>query len=422
MTFKFDPTKIKGPYQLLTIFIIAMESVLSLWITLSDNSEERIAIGAFMTIIAIAFLIVIVVIKRSDTSKEVILPGTDEKISPAQKEVTQDEIESPDPQQIADPYRRYVIDKPPENWIIKQMDFDDWKYETLGITDKKIKEKLNQTGLDEDIFILSSNKSYKLLPKPGMTKVNGRLFHSALELTLKVEVGIVSLSRFDPPYYVKKDFENNTLDAAGGFSAAGLSFLKNNLSGTIQKSNRRYRLFEFHQELENVLVNEQETQRVTSIIILMGIEGETRDHLLFIKYPLIEPSLQLEGEIKNLYDIVNSFQPLKSIDPKLEFDKIEQQVKKEYAETWEKYGKEHFENEITIFLLRLADQNLDSVENMSKTIKGLNNFKKFALGLKIDSDYNILWEVLDKAEKGNLEPLKIEIKNWIKEFKKQQKE
>jgi|CXWL01.1.fsa_nt_gi hypothetical protein len=422
MVLKFDPTTIKGPYPLLTIFLIAIEGILTLWLTLSNTSEERISVGIFMVVIFLAFLVVVVFIKRYDVSKYIAPTGSDEKISPAEDEVTQDEIESPEPQQIADPYRRYVINKPPENWTIKQINFNDWKYDSIGIRDPKIKEKLDKTELDEDLFVLSSDVFYKLIPKPGLTKINGRIYYTALELSLKIELGIISLPRFNPPFYTEHDFENNTLDAAGGLSAVGMMVLKNNKSGIIQKSNRRYRLYEFHQEVEHVLINDQEQQKVTIIIILMGIEGETRDHLLFMKYPFFDSDTQLHNEIKLLYDLVNSFQPLKTIDSKSELAATEKIISDQSAKTWKEFGKQQFEGEIAVVLLRLADKNLDDLDICSKLIKDLNNLKKLSISLNLDSEYSNLWNILNDAENGNIQQLKLEIKNWIKEFKEQQKE
>ena len=67
MNINVDPSKIKGPYQLLTVFLIAVESILGYWMIQSPNNE-RIIPGILVTIIFIAFLITTLKIKQSDST------------------------------------------------------------------------------------------------------------------------------------------------------------------------------------------------------------------------------------------------------------------------------------------------------------------------------------------------------------------
>ena len=54
-----DPSKIKGPYQLLAAFLIAADSIFSICIARSENYIERIVFGIFILISFLAFLYIV---------------------------------------------------------------------------------------------------------------------------------------------------------------------------------------------------------------------------------------------------------------------------------------------------------------------------------------------------------------------------
>lgn len=70
MNINVDPSKIKGPYQLLTVFLIAVESILGYWMIRipDDRSSERIVPGILVTIIFIIFLIITLKIRQTDSN------------------------------------------------------------------------------------------------------------------------------------------------------------------------------------------------------------------------------------------------------------------------------------------------------------------------------------------------------------------
>lgn len=62
MHLNIDPSKIKGPYQLLAVVLIVIEASLGLWISSSaEGSEERIFAGILIVIVLIVFLIVFLI-------------------------------------------------------------------------------------------------------------------------------------------------------------------------------------------------------------------------------------------------------------------------------------------------------------------------------------------------------------------------
>ena len=57
MPLNIDPTRVKGPFQLLAVFLIVTEAGLGVWITaVAKEPNERIVAGVIMAIILILFL------------------------------------------------------------------------------------------------------------------------------------------------------------------------------------------------------------------------------------------------------------------------------------------------------------------------------------------------------------------------------
>jgi hypothetical protein len=65
-----NPSKISGPYSLLTVFLLVVESFLGYWIFKADNSTERMLSGLFMVFIFATFLIVVLKVLKLSTKDE----------------------------------------------------------------------------------------------------------------------------------------------------------------------------------------------------------------------------------------------------------------------------------------------------------------------------------------------------------------
>lgn len=67
-----DPSKISGPYPLLTVFLLVVESFLGYWLFKSDNSFERVVSGFFMILIFAGFLFVVLKLSVKEKKDQLI--------------------------------------------------------------------------------------------------------------------------------------------------------------------------------------------------------------------------------------------------------------------------------------------------------------------------------------------------------------
>lgn len=142
---KVDLGNITGKYPLLALFLLVTEGLLGLWIFLAENTAERIAAGILMTLIFGVFLLVVIQISREPkVGDKILAPEGLGKVTPAQEEVSKTQTESPEPQELASPDRAYIINKPPNDWLIQEITVLDYYAENLGNKRRIVQRRTSQ--------------------------------------------------------------------------------------------------------------------------------------------------------------------------------------------------------------------------------------------------------------------------------------
>src|ERR1044072_2706699 len=123
---------ITGPYPLLGVFLVIVESLLGFWLFQADDATERIVAGSLMVLLLGGFLYVVLRMQgvRISAPDPQGLPG---KVTAATESATKQEIEDPEPQKIAGPDGSYIINKPPANWHIRELTLTSFLGERMNI-------------------------------------------------------------------------------------------------------------------------------------------------------------------------------------------------------------------------------------------------------------------------------------------------
>ena len=394
--------------------------VIYLIFNIGSTISDIIRLISFIIMLIITVIVIIIVEPRVNVVEErkvtaIVLQGLDNEVTPARKEATEEEIDSPEPQTIAAPDRSYIINKPPEGWIVQELTFADWMTELLRITDPSIKERLFGTSQVREILTFNSRREISVIPTTGRTLIDGRKVPTALEVTIPTRLSILPMDRAQPPLFVERPLIHNFFTIAGQFSG-GMIMMHEVSSGTLPNSQRRYLVAEFRQELENAIVNDKEEKNINSNITIIGIEGDLQDHLLLMNYPTlpVADDPELERDLQTLQSLVSSFRPLKIINPDERRMEIKNMADQKFKELMMEKGKEMFDIEFGLMLLRLKGWDMNDPEKRLRAMKMLKPFEVFAKEINLqDEKFNALWNSLHLAEGGNASSFKAEINHMI---------
>ena len=400
---KFEISKITGPYQLLAAFLIVFEGLLGFWLHRAENSTERVAAGILMTLTFFAFFYVVMFMKREE-NKPIIPPGL-EYVTPAEYMTTEKEIDSPEPQRIAAPDGSYSINKSPDDWVVRELTLSELINENLKISDPSIKENTPEAPAEiRNILLFKSIRETFVTPITGRTIIDGRKFPSALSVYIPTQLSIIPIDRSQPPLFVERPLEHNFLTTISQIATLGLATLHDLSSGEIPGSKLRYMKADFLQEIKEAIVDGKEGKSVNSNIIFIGIEGELQDHILMLNYPSIPEAdnPELERDLQILQSLVNSFRPLRIIDPDNKRKELQKKADESFRNLMIENGEDFFNFEFGVLLHRLKILDMDNLEQRYKAINMLKPFEIFARKIKLkDEDLNSLWNSLHEAEKGN---------------------
>ncbi|MCK4796463.1 MAG: hypothetical protein KAT05_03735 [Spirochaetes bacterium] len=413
---KIDIEKITGPYQLLALLLI----VFGFWLYKADTAIERIIAGILIILILAYFFM------KKEESKPIIPPGFKDEFTPAEKEATEEEIKYPEPQRIAAPDGSYSINIPPQNWTIQEMTSTEWMIDGWQITDPSIKEKMLGTSSEvRNILSFKSDKTTSIIPIPGQTVIDGRKFPSALALLIPTRLAIIPIDRYQPPLFIERPIEHNFSKYINEIMQIGVFTLHNLSSGKITNSDLKYMEADFRQEIEGAMVNGKEIKNVNSNIIIIGIEGELRDYLLFLNYPSIPEANdpELERDLQILRSLVSSFRPLKIINPDEKREELQKKADENFKELMAEKGEDLFYAEFEILLLRLSGLDIDDPEQRLNAIKMIKPFETFSKEINLqDEDLNKLWNSLPEVEKGNAINFKSQLKEMFELMKEEEEE
>jgi hypothetical protein len=406
-----DPSKITGIYTLLALFLIVVEVLLALWISRAEDTTERVISGTCMVLIFGGFLLLIYgMSKRGQLSERYPPQDVGSEFNPAKKDTTEAEIVSlqPESERIGASDGSYSINKPPQDWITRELTYSDWIGEMWQIPDPSARQQAAGLfkDLDTKILTLKSRHQMSFIPIVGTTRFNERKIPSALEVMLPVQISIIRLDRAQPPFYIEQSLEHNVLTVAAAILSTGILTIQAIQSGVTDSGRRRLSAI-FVQEIKDGMINGTKKGDINSNLIVIGIEGELYDHQLFMHYPSVPAGRdpELEQDVEILRSLVNSFQPLKFANASEKRKEISDMADRKFEELLVNVGAQAFYTELAMLVFRLKGLNLDDPESRFKAMKMLKPFEIFAKEIRLENDdkefdLDHLWNSLHEAEEG----------------------
>ncbi len=380
-----------------------------------------------MTLIFAGFLFIVLLVSRdSDREIKPISPDGLGEITPAYELVSKNQIEAPQPQQIASPDGAYIIDRPPDDWLIEQMSLVDLLARNMRIDDPTSKKDLiaqfgGAGNTDQLCLTFQVKQDTLVIPIPGKTLIEGRHLLTALEVSIPTRLTIVPIDKAQAPLFDERPLIHNFTKFVSDVLYLGVLPLRDLSSGVAQKNGRTYLLAEFRQDIENAIVNGREGQSIRAHTTIIGIEGDVQDYILTLNYSSQSTGddQKLTQNLDTLRSLVSSFRPLKVLNREKQLLENKKQAEQKFKESMKQNGEELFYTEFYFLLLRLRGIDFNDPDLRLKAMKLLEPFELFAKEIKLDdSDLNKLWSALHKSEKGNsleLSKVLIELSNDVLE-------
>jgi hypothetical protein len=404
---RFDPSKIKGPYSLMAALLLALEVVLGYWIHAAQSSAERITAGILMTLVFTGVMIVIVML-GDRTERGVRLPGLAE-VKPAIREAEPVEAENPEPDTVAAPDRSYILRRPEGGWTISELTLSEYVAVNLDVPEEALRPELRlAAGTPPDILMFRSpTRGTMITPIPGITRVDGRIHPTALQIPIPTALSVLPLDRAQPPLFIERPFEHNFYVVVAQFLTQGLTTLRRTESGKVGSTGRRFLSAEFRQDIEEAIIDGTQHSKTSVNVSLIGIEGETRDHLLVSRYATVTPSTsQFDDDLRTLRQLIDSFRPIKLTNPAAAIKKMREKADSSHKNYINQNGKAMFDAEFYGYALRVKSLNFDDASDRLRLISGLKPFQIFAEAIGVD-DFDELWTALETAENGDASELKL---------------
>ena len=402
-TSRIDPSKITGPYPLMALLLIALEGLLGFWLHAAGTSAERITAGILMTIVFGGVMTVIVLLREPRVTA-VSLAGVQE-VKPAMREAEPAEAENPQADMIAGPDRSYILRRPPADWTVRELTRAEYLAVALDVGVDTLPAELAKAG-EPEILMFRSPRTATITPMPGVTRVDGRLLLTALQVPSSTSLAVLPLGRVQAPLFIERPFEHNFQAELSQVMNFGLLTLRRTDSGTLGPARRRFLSAELRQDLENAVIDGVQRAKASMNVSLIGIEGDTLDHLIISRYTSLTPSTsEFDEELRTIKQLIDSFQPIKLTNPAAATVKLREQGDVSYKEFVERNGESMFGTEFSTFCLRVKSLNLDDPSDRLRAIVALRPFRIFANAIG-EHDLDELWEALDTAEKGDASALK----------------
>lgn len=351
-------------------------------------------------------------------------------------EITEKEMKSPNPKSISGPDGSYTIDSAPEGWIAEVVSLEEHLTEVLGITDRSVFKNKFGDDLSDKVLLFKSNREVSFIPTPGQTLINDREFFTALEMKIPTKLIILPIYRVQEPLYIERSLNHNFLSMVGYVLRSDLLTLYDIEQGVIEDSQRQYIMARCKQIANNVTVNKKTERNVALYVTIIGIEGEFKDHMLMLVYPLLleaentkliqdktmnYPILSavkdpmLEEDFSKLLSLIRSFRPLTVVNPKKMREDLQKIANQKFRQCMMENGAVLFCTEFLMLILRLKNWDMDDHQKVADAIDLLKPFECFAKEINLQSDkLDELWNSLDKKD---LTSTKILLKQIICELK-----
>jgi hypothetical protein len=402
---KFDPKKISGVYPLFGLLLAVLETVLGFWLYKSENPVERSIAGVLMTAVFVAVIYAVVRIEGLKHAPMLQAAGLQGEITPAKTEAAPEEIRSPESELLSALDGSYLINRPPDDWIVEDSTMSEWIIRSLGIRSGVAKDaRLPGGEQDSEVMVreFRSPRVVSIIPQPGKTTIDGRLYPSAMEILGPTRLSIIPLDRAgQPPLFIPRSLSQNFVALIAPLSS--LTTMRSLTSGNLSGSGRKFQQAEFVQHVEAAIVDGHEGRTVDINITVVGIEGTLCDYALMMNYVSSNSNQgALKEDLKTLQDLVNSFRPIKFLQPEKKKEELQRKADDQSAKFIKENGEGVFRLELEITLRRLQSMNPENPKERLRAIEVLKPFEAFAdkVGIKND-DLASLWAALHTAERGD---------------------
>jgi hypothetical protein len=425
---RVDPAKITGMYPLLGAILAVLELGLGYWFVSAADRTERIVAGSLMVGSLLTFLVMVVYwnLKKGEESEQPTAPGIG-KLNLPDKQATAEQIneqlKSPEAESYVAPNRSYIINRPPEDWVIKELTVAQWSTYGLNITDDSLVEKLGGKDKDPKDIVVFETKSRTLVsPIPGTTIFDGRKLLTALGIELPTSLGILPLNRAQPPLFVERPLLHNFMQVVSELLALGVMTLHKLTTVTIPdvKRQRQRWVAELSQVIDNAIVNGQAGMNVKANILVIGLEGDIQDYILLMQYPSLKDAedSEMSRNQQILNSLMSSLRPITVPD----FEAVRKGFKAKADQNFEQMMKEKgealFTQDFIAFLYKFSGKDLNNLDNRLKAMNMLKPFKSVAEQINLhDEELDELWQSLQEAEEGNTLSFKENLENMIEKVK-----
>jgi hypothetical protein len=411
-------SRLSGKQLLIGILLFVVWAVLLTWMGVAQTSLERIVAGSLMGLILAGVLLSV---GRLSSIESTTPSGPQGKnLQAGQNPATPREIEAPPADMIAGPDRSYLIRKPPDDWVMQEMTMAEW---ILDAQDIAVRPQVSPPPVDtiRNIQVFRSPRKISIIPKPGQTKIDGRALPTALEVPVRVKLSILLLDRAQPPLFIERTLENNFVSVVGT-AATALPFRLGQLSsGTLPGSGLPFRLAQFEQKLDDVLVNGKPGEAIEIRVVYLGIEGEIRDYLLVMNYAVqSSPSPESLKDLEILESLANSFRPLKTVNPAQTRQQMQSEADTRFKDLVRDQGQQFFFAEFAILLNRLGALDLDDPADRLRAMQMVTPFESFAAQVGLHGEeWPNFWDSLHAAQKGDASGFKQLVTQAITEMNAQ---
>ena len=417
----WNPSTIKGPYQLIAAALIVVEVGLGGWVYIAESQGERITAACiFITVFGIAVFAAIKLMKKHDDSDR--LGAETRLVEPPKGEATEQEIANPGPGSIAGPDGSFLIQQPPDGWVTRILSLDEWMEIVTGLstfqeassgTDVDDSISADST-MDKEVMLIEKRTPFSVFPIPGRTTIDDRLVPTALEVPGHASLTILPMLRAQQPLYTERTIEHNFLAFVAQTISSGVLTARNLNTGMKSQDGRRSYSVEFTQDVKNAIVNNKEGSDVTLNIVILGVEGELKDHIIIVRYPMQKGNIELERDHAVLQELISSFRSLKILDLEDKKKQMTAMANANFRELMKAGGESIFYRELSLLLLRVSKANLDDQDQRLRVMNMLKPFEIMSKDLGIaDSELNDLWVSLAQAVNGDARELKENLKELM---------
>lgn len=299
------PEKITSPYGLLSVFLIAIETIMVIFRVNSVNLVEQYMLTGGILGISVVFFLTVYKIYKLERSTlmidgkkiELEADGKDRDIS----------------QVIGSSKGDFSIIKPEGDWIFEKSNTLEIHRDFFNVDIPWFKDNIRLLcPLHEEILVFRS-PSVKTIQSTENTHINGEKNTRKRDFQLSTSMFIIPLNRINPRFEREQTLAGNTMEIAHQIGRKGYQMLTKERGEIVKIGKHNATKFEFLQTWKNVLVNGKEKELLKINVALFVVKGSIKDYAFIIKFASGHSSPEQKKYIQNkntqLCQSIHEFNP-----------------------------------------------------------------------------------------------------------------